>query len=69
MSGRETSVLLGHHMKALKLPVFLREYKKVAAQCAKDKSDYSRFLLELSELELIEREKKGVERRVREASK
>jgi DNA replication protein DnaC len=67
MSSGDVSVLLSHHLKALKLPVFLREYKKVAAQCAKEKNDSARFLLELSELELIEREKKGAERRVREA--
>lgn len=67
MRSGETSVLLGHHLKALKLPVFLREYKKVSVQCAKDKSDYTRFLLELSDLELIERERKGVDRRMKEA--
>jgi len=67
MSSGDASVLLSHHLKALKLPVFLREYKKVAAQCAKEKRDSARFLLELSELELIEREKRGAERRVREA--
>lgn len=67
MSGGDVSVLLSHHLKALKLPVFLREYQKVAGQCAKEKSDMARFLLQLSELELIEREKKGAERRVREA--
>lgn len=67
MSGGEGSVLLSHHLKALRLPVFLREYQKVAAQCAKEKRDAARFLLELSELELIEREKRGAERRVREA--
>ena len=67
MSGGEVSVLLSHHLKALRLPVFLREYQKVAAQCAKEKRDAARFLLELSELELIEREKRGAERRVREA--
>jgi DNA replication protein DnaC len=67
MKSGETSVLLGHHLKALRLPVFMREYKKVSAQCAKDKADYSRFLLELSELELIERERKGTERKIREA--
>ena len=67
MSSGDISVLLSHHLKALKLPVFLREYQKVAAQCAKEKRDSARFLLELSELELIEREKKGAERRVREA--
>lgn len=67
MTGGDASVLLSHHLKALRLPVFLREYQKVSAQCAKAKGDYSRFLLELSELELIEREKKGAERRVKEA--
>lgn len=39
----------------------------MAAQCAKEKNDSVRFLLELSELELIEREKKSVKRRVPEA--
>jgi DNA replication protein DnaC len=67
MSGGDVSVLLSHHLKALKLPVFLREYQKVAAQCAREKSDSARFLLELSELELIEREKKGTERRIKQA--
>ena len=67
MSSDDVSVLLSHHLKALKLPVFIREYPKVAAQCAKEKNDFSRFLLELSELDLIEREKQSTERRVREA--
>lgn len=67
MSGGDVSVLLSHHLKALKLPVFLREYQKVAASCAREKSGSARFLLELSELELIEREKKGTERRVKQA--
>jgi len=67
MSQTKVSVLLSHHLKALKLPVFLREYQKVAVQCAREKSDYGRFLLQLAELELIEREKKGAQRRVREA--
>jgi DNA replication protein DnaC len=67
MSSGDISVLLSHHLKALRLPVFLREYQKVAAQCAKEKRDAARFLLELCERELIEREKKGSERRVREA--
>jgi len=67
VSGGDASVLLSHHLKALRLPVFLREYQKVAAQCAKEKRDAARFLLELCERELIEREKRGSERRVREA--
>jgi len=67
MSGGDVSVLLSHHLKRLKLPVFLREYQKVAASCAREKSGSARFLLELSELELIEREKRGTERRIKEA--
>jgi hypothetical protein len=38
-------VLLAHHLKALKLPTFLREYDKVARQCATEGVDYPRFLL------------------------
>lgn len=63
----EANVLLAHHLKTLKLPVFLREYPKVANQCARENNDYARFLLQLSELELIEREKRGMERRIKEA--
>ena len=35
MSDRST-LLLEHHLKELKLPSFLREYGKMAAQCAVD---------------------------------
>ena len=27
-------ILLAHHLKTLKLPTFLREYEKLARQCA-----------------------------------
>jgi DNA replication protein DnaC len=60
-------LLLGHHLKALKLPTFLREYDKLAQQCAAEGVDYPRYLLRLAELELIERERRMVERRIREA--
>ena len=33
-------VLLAYHLKALKLPTFLREYDKVARQCAAEGVDY-----------------------------
>ncbi len=59
--------LLAHHLKALKLPTFLREYDKLARQCATDAVDHVRYLLRLAELELIERERRMVERRVKEA--
>jgi DNA replication protein DnaC len=60
-------VLLAHHLKALKLPTFLREHDKVARQCAAEGADHLRYLLRLAELELIEREGRMVERRIREA--
>ena len=50
-------VLLAHHLKALRLPTFLREYDKLARQCAGEGSDYPRYLLRLSELEMIDRER------------
>jgi len=60
-------VLLAHHLKALKLPTFLREYDKVARQCAAEGTDFPRFLLRLAELELIERERRMIERRIKAA--
>lgn len=68
MRNGDATVLLSHHLKVLKLPVFLREYQKVGAQCAKGAGNYSRFLLELTELELIERQHKSTERRIKEAA-
>ena len=60
-------LLLAHHLKALKLPTFLREYDKLAQQCAAEGVDYPRYLLRLAELELIDRERRMVERRIKEA--
>jgi DNA replication protein DnaC len=60
-------VLLAHHLKALKLPTFLREHEKLARQCAAEGVDHLRYLLRLAELKLIEREQRMVERRIREA--
>ena len=60
-------LLLAHHLKALKLPTFLREYDKLARQCAAEGVDHTRYLLRLAELELIERERRMVERRIKEA--
>jgi len=60
-------LLLAHHLKALKLPTFLREYDKLARQCAAEGLDHTAYLLRLAELELIERERRMVERRIKEA--
>src|SRR3982750_4423946 len=60
-------LLLAHHLKALKLPTFLREYDQLAQRCAAEGVDHPRYLLRLAELELIERERRMVERRIKEA--
>ena len=66
MSQRST-LLLEHHLKELKLPSFLREYGKMAAQCAAENVDHPEYLLRLAELELIDRHQRMVERRIRAA--
>ena len=38
-------ILLAHHLKALKLPTFLREYDKVARLCAAEGVDHPRYLI------------------------
>ena len=65
--GGTPQVLLAHHLKQLKLPTVLREYEKVARECARDGVDHPRYLLRLIELELIDRERRTVERRIRAA--
>ena len=60
-------LLLAHHLKALKLPTVLREYDKLARQCAAEGLDHVGYLLRLVELELIERERRMVERRIKKA--
>ncbi len=60
-------LLLDHHLKTLKLPTFLRDYSKVARQCAAEGLDHVQFLARLVELELIDRERRMIERRIKAA--
>ena len=60
-------LLLDHHLKTLKLPTFLREYDKLARQCASEGLDHVQFLARLVELELIDRERRMIERRIKAA--
>ena len=62
-----SAVLLKHHLKALKLPTMTAECEKVAARCAQENVDHLGFLLQLSELELLERERRAAERRLKAA--
>ena len=66
MSNKST-MLLEHHLKELKLPTFLREYDKLATQCATEGADHPDYLLRLSELELIDRHHRMVDRRIKAA--
>jgi hypothetical protein len=60
-------LLLEHHLKELRLPTILRKYDKVARQCAVEQLDYQRYLLRITELELLDRERRATERRIRQA--
>ena len=60
-------ILLADHLKTLKLPTFLREYDKLARQCAAEGLDHVQFLARLVELELIDRERRMIERRIKAA--
>ena len=62
-----STLLLEHHLKELRLPTFLREYRKLAAQCAAENVDHPNYLLRLSELELIDRHQRMAQRRIRAA--
>ena len=53
MNKHETksTVLLRHHLKALKLPTMTAECEKVAARCARENVDHLGFLLQLAQLQ------------------
>jgi DNA replication protein DnaC len=63
----QTTVLLEHHLRALKLPTVLREYVPVAAACRQEKADYATYLLRLTERELLDRERRAADRRLQAA--
>ena len=63
----KSMVLLKHHLKALRMPTMHAECEKVAARCAKDNVDHLGFLLQLIELELIDRERRSAQRRLKAA--
>jgi len=60
-------VLLDHYLKQLRLPTILREYPKLAEQCAQGTATFAQFLLRLVELEMMDRERRATERRIRSA--
>jgi DNA replication protein DnaC len=63
----KATVLLAHHLKALRLPTMGAECEKVAQRAARENQDHLAYLLQLTELELLERERKAAERRLKAA--
>jgi DNA replication protein DnaC len=60
-------VLLEHYLKQLRLPTVLREFPKLADQCAKEGATFEQFLLRLVEQEMLDRERRATERRIKAA--
>jgi DNA replication protein DnaC len=60
-------VLLKHHLKALKLPTMTAECEAAAQRCATDNVDHLGFLLQLCERELLDRERRAADRRLKAA--
>ena len=60
-------VLLKHHLTALHLPTVKAECEQLARQCASENVDYLGFLLRLCERELLDREARAYQRRIKAA--
>src|SRR3546814_11720220 len=67
MSTEAPEILLAHYLKTLKLPTFQREYQKLARLCATEGVDHVGYLFRLSEREMLERDRRTVERRIKAA--
>ena len=61
------SSLRHYRLKSLRLPTVLREYGKLAKQAAAEGLDHVQFLARLIELEMIDRERRMIERRIKAA--
>jgi DNA replication protein DnaC len=58
------NVLLESHLKTLKLPTFLANYRKFATEAAQAGHSYDRFLLALAEQEIAQRKRNRTTRRI-----
>lgn len=67
MAAKTPAVLLEHYLKQLKLPAMLRDHRSIAAAAAKEKEDYTTFLLRMCERECLEREQRAAQRRIKAA--
>lgn len=67
MTASKSTLLLEHHLKQLKLPTMHRDYQAIGSACSKDNADYATYLLRLTERELIERQARAADRRIKAA--
>jgi DNA replication protein DnaC len=63
----ENTMLLETYLRQLRLPTFLQNYRKFAEDAAQKNLGYDRFLLALSEQEMIQREQNRIARRIKGA--
>jgi DNA replication protein DnaC len=63
----EANLLLETYLKALRLPTFLKNYRKFAEDAAQTNLTYDRFLLALAEQEVAQRERNRTIRRIKAA--
>ena len=63
----ETNLLLDTYLKALRLPMFLQNYRKFAEEAAQANHSYDRYLLALTEQEVAQRERNRIARRIKAA--
>ena len=64
---RKSTVLLEHHLKQLKLPTMLKAYPLLAKSCSQEKCDYPTYLLRLCEKEVVDRQRRAMDRRIQAA--
>lgn len=67
MSEVVDKLVLESHLRQLYLSSFIRHYEAFAAEAAQSNQSYSRYLLALAEQELLERDSRRRERRLKEA--
>ncbi len=63
----ETNLLLEEHLKSLRLTTFSQNYRQFAEDAAQANQSYDRFLLALSEQEVIQRELNRQQQRIKAA--
>jgi DNA replication protein DnaC len=67
MKTTANTVLLESHLRALRLPTFVKEYAKAARQSGQRGDSHESFLEQLAELEVNQREAKASARRLKQA--